>query len=315
MYDKVKLFIDRCDIGEQYPNIASLLDEAIEQTDLKTGEVKTYGGMDGLKVSVFVSGLSIVGSLPKFLYGGSNIYPLDRHTTAQAIEKLGDALHIKADGARVVGIEFGSTFLMRHGITEYLARLGDMPKLSRCHFEQATLYYRGVGKQHPKVFAFYDKRADAETKGMECPDGLRGANLLRYEMRLSGRLPQQLKVPMVTASTLYDNSFYRLMVNLYQDSYFSISKLNQVKTNIMSEIKTVRDAYDVFVARLISQSDHNQIRGFLDELKEAGVFADRKNYTRLKNKIQEVATKADITVSDELIRELDDEIRNCGAYV
>lgn len=83
----------------------------------------------------------------------------------------------------------------------------------------------------------------------------------------------------------------------------------------MSEIKTVTDAFNVFVARLISQTGQTQIGGFLDELKEAGVFDDRKSYTRLKNKLQEVATKANITVSDELMRELNDEIKNCGAYV
>lgn len=83
----------------------------------------------------------------------------------------------------------------------------------------------------------------------------------------------------------------------------------------MSEIKTVRDAFNVFVARLINQSDQTQIGDFLDELKEAGVFDDRKNYTRLKNKIQEVATNANITISDELMRELDDEIKNCGDYL
>ena len=71
----------------------------------------------------------------------------------------------------------------------------------------------------------------------------------------------------------------------------------------------------MFVARLISQTDQSQIGGFLDELKEAEVFDDRKYYTRLKNKIQEISTKANITVSDELMRELDDEITNCGAYV
>ena len=35
----------------------------------------------------------------------------------------------------------------------------------------------------------------------------------------------------------------------------------------------------------------------------------------MKRKIKEVATKADITISDELIRELDDDVKNCGAYV
>ena len=83
----------------------------------------------------------------------------------------------------------------------------------------------------------------------------------------------------------------------------------------MSEIKTPTDAFNVLVARLISQTEQSQIEGFLDELKQAGVFADRKNYSRLKAKIQEVAHKSNITISDDLIKELDDEIKNSGAYV
>ena len=100
MYDKVKLWLDRCDIGEQYPKISQYLDEAREQTDLKTGEVRTFGSLQGLKVSLYVGGISIVGSLPKYLYG-SNIYPLDRQTTQEALRKVADALHISLDEAKV----------------------------------------------------------------------------------------------------------------------------------------------------------------------------------------------------------------------
>lgn len=315
MYDKVRFWMDRAIVGEQYPTIANYLDEASEQVSLQTGEIKTFGNLEGLKVSIFVGGVSVVGSLPKYLYGGSNVYPLDRHACTKAIEKIGDALHMNFGAAKVTELEFGTNFLMMHQVPEYLARLGDMPRLSRYHFEPSTLYYKGTGKQRPKVFAFYDKIAEAEKKGLSYPEDMKAANLLRYEMRLNSRLPQQLGVPEVRASTLSEIPFYRMMVRRYQDSYFSISKQNQLKTNIMSEIKTVSDAFDVFVARLISQTDQTQIGGFLDELKEAGVFSDRKNYSRLKRKIQEVATKANITVSDELIRELDDEVKNCGAYI
>ena len=314
MYDKVKLWIDRTIVGEQFPTIVNYLDGANTQINHQTGEVRTYGSLEGLKVSIFVGGLYVVGSLAKYLYG-SNVYSLDRHTTTQAVEKLSDALHLQADEAMVTGVEFGTNFLMMHQVQEYLAKLGDMPRLGRYHFEPSTLYYKGTGKQQPKVFAFYDKIADAKNKGAIYPNNLNGANLLRYEMRLNGRLPHQLRVPEVKASTLYQTPFYKMMVKRYQDSYFSITKLNQIKTNVMSEIKTVSDAFNVFVARLISQTDQTQIGGFLDELKEAAVFEDRKNYSRLKKKIQEVATKANITVSDELMRELDDEVRNCGAYV
>ena len=311
MYDKVKLWAMR---SSGMPDVSQFLTRAKEQTDTQTGEVCTFGSLEGLKVSIYTGGISIIGSLPKFLYQ-NNIYPLDRHSTAQAIEKLSDSLHLPMADAKVTGLEFGRAFVMMHPVESYLSKLGDMPKLLRYHFDVGTLYYKPRGRQQPKMFAFYDKKADAAAKGMVLPAGFENANLLKYEMRLSGRLPQQIKVPDVTASTLSEKSFYRLMVKRYQESYFAISKLNQVKTNVMSEIKTVSDAYDVFVARLINQSDQTQIAAFMEEMKGAKVFEDRKSYTRLKKKIQEVATKAGVTVSDELIKELDDEIKNVGAYI
>lgn len=314
MYDKVKLWMDRAIVGDEYTTIANYLDNARQETDLQTGEVKTFGSLEGLKVSVFAGGLSVIGSMCKYL-NGSNVYTLNRHTTAQAVEKLSDALHIQAGEAKVTGLEYGANFLMKHPISDYLTKLGNMPRLERVQATSNSIRYEGKGKQQPKVFAFYDKIADATAKGMDYPSDLQGANLLRYEIRLNGRIAKQIGVPEVTASTLYDIRFYRMMLKRYQDSYFSISKLNQIKTDVMSEIKTVSDAFNVLVARLLSNSNQNQIEGFLDELKQAGVFDDRKNYSRLKKKIQEISTKANITISDELIRELDDEVKNCGAYV
>lgn len=311
MYDKLKLWAART---RATPDVSKFLDRAKDQIDHATGEVCTFGSLEGLKVSIYIGGISIIGSLAKYLYP-NNIYPLDRHTTAQAIERLSDSLHISVDDAKVTGLEFGTQFVMAHPVENYLSKLGDMPKLLRYHFDVGTLYYKPKGKQQPKVFAFYDKKADAVAKDMALPVGFDEANLLKYEMRINGRLPQQLGVPEVTAATLSEKPFYRLMVKRYQESYFAISKNNQIKTDVMDEIKTVSDAFDVFVARLISQSDQTQIAGFLEELKEAKVFDDRNNYSRLKKKIQSIASKAGVTVSDELIKELDDEIKNVGAYM
>lgn len=310
MYDKLKIWAAR---SRATPDIGKFLDNAKDQIDHATGEIRTFGSLDGLKVSVFTGGISIIGSLSKYLYS-NNIYPLDRHSTAEAVEKLSDNLHLNISDAKITGLEFGTQFVMRHKPEDYIRKLGEMPRLQRYHFEVGTLYYKPRGKQQPKVFVFYDKKADAVAKGMTLPDGLSDANLLKYEMRFNQRLPQQLGVPEVTALTLSDKEFYRQMVRRYQDCYFSISKQNQVKTNIMNEIKTVSDAYDVLVARLINQSDQTLITAYLEELKEAKTFEDRKSYTRLKKKIQDVAVKADLG-SDELVKELDNEIKNVGAYV
>lgn len=58
----------------------------------------------------------------------------------------------------------------------------------------------------------------------------------------------------------------------------------------MAQIKTVADAVDLFAARLMA-SNPKMTAGFVDELKAARVFSDRKYYTRLKNKLQEITSK------------------------
>ena len=316
MYDKVKFFVDRSIIGSQYTNITNHLEKAKVETDQTTGETRTKGTMNGLSIGVLGGGEFVEGSLPKYHYG-SNIYPLDREGTKECIEMIGDTLGINMSGADVVGIEFGTTFMMQYKVSAYLAKLGEMSRLQRYNFNADTLYYKGSGKVQPRVYTFYDKLADCKAKHLPYPIDFEDKNLLRYEMRLKGRLAYQLGVPEVKASTLYDRQFYRELVRRYQDSYFSISKINELNPNAMKEIKNVSDAFNIFVARLLSQTEQpqRQIDTFINEIKAAGVFEDKKYYTRLKDKLNDIVTKDNITISNELIKELDDAIKNCGAYV
>ena len=314
MYDKIKLWMNGIfDVARQ-DVLASCLADVTTQIKHGTGEVRTYGRLGGLKVAFYAGGLCIEGSLPKYLYGGSNVYPLDRHTTADVVTKISDDLHLDISAADVRSLEFGTIFPMKHRVSDYLDRLGDMPRLVRSFYASTTpsLYYTGNGRRQTKVFTFYDKGAEAKAKRMDCPTSLE--NLLRYEMRLNGYLCRQLREPEVKASTLYKLSFYSNVMRLYQESYYSIKKMRQMKTGAISEIQSVGDAYDILFSRLLRQNPA-EADEFINELKRAGVFKDRKYYTRLKYKLQSVANKTGISVTDELIRELDNDIRNCGAYV
>ena len=71
MYDRVEMWV--MGYGQ---DIGAYLDRAREQTDLITGEVCTFGSLDGMKISIFPGGVSIIGSLAKYFYP-NNIYPLD----------------------------------------------------------------------------------------------------------------------------------------------------------------------------------------------------------------------------------------------
>lgn len=315
MYDKIKLFVQR---NSGTTDISGYLDEAKEQTDIRTGEVNVFGSLEGLKVCMYVGGYSIIGSLAKYMYQ-NNIYPLDRHTTAQAIEKLSDSLHLDLKEADVTGVEFGTQFLMKKPPQVYINKLGDMPRRKRLLCAESTLYYTGTGSQQrqrqKQVLCFYDKKADAAAKGLIMPQGFERSNLLRYELRLNGRIPHQTGRHTVTASTLSDREFYRQLVTMWEDNYFSISKLNGVKQNVMNEIKSVKDAKDVLFARLLSQSGKDVITDYLEELKQNNVFKDSKYYTRTKNALLEIGNNPKMAVSDEDIKELDNEVKNVGAYI
>ena len=82
----------------------------------------------------------------------------------------------------------------------------------------------------------------------------------------------------------------------------------------MSDIETVGDAFNVFVARLMSKNPE-EAADFMSELKRADVFSDRKCYTRLKNMMKEFGANSDICNVEELVSELDNDMLNCGAYV
>lgn len=314
MYDKVKFWINREDMAGAFSAVPNLLTKATEQTDRETGEFKVFGSLDALKVSIFCSGISIIGSLSKYYYPNS-IYPLDRHTTKQAIVKLSDALRCDMNKANVTGLEFGSVLLLSHPVHEYLARLGAMPyPFCRYHFEPGTLYYRTRAKEQPITCAFYDKILEAKKSGLSIPTGFESQNLLKYEIRFNRRLPKLLNVAQVKASTLTDKYFYRMLLENWKESYFKINRQTKIKTEIMCDIQTVSDAYSVFVARLLAGTNKSVVEDFLQELKGSKVFRNRSDYNRLKNKIRDVSTKAGLVVSDELVKELDDAVKNAAAF-
>ena len=313
MYDKIVIWKSR--IGDEYPHLVTLLEDAKEQTDLQTGEIKTYGSLQGMKVGIYPTAIRIEGSIAKFLYDGGNLIPLNRHTTEEAVKKLSEALQINLEDARVSSLEFGANFVMRYKPSEYLKRMGELPRRQRYTFNVDTLYYRRKGKEQPDTFCLYDKISDAKAKGMPIPQGFEDKNILRVELRLNGSLAKQMGVAEVAASTLYDRQFYAKIRNRFINTYFSITKINKLNTHFMSEIKTPKDAVDGFLGLMLSKAGQGmqEIDAYLEELKANQVFSERINYKRTRDALYKAASKAKLSSKDELVAELDDCFINLKA--
>ena len=313
MYDKIVIWKSR--MRDEYPHLLTLLEDAKEQTDLETGEIKTYGSLQGMRVGIYPTAIRIEGSLPKFLYEGGNVIPLTRHTTEEAVKKLSEALQINLEDARVSSLEFGANFVMRYKPSEYLKRMGELPRRKRYTFNVDTLYYRRKGKEQPDTFCLYDKISDAKAKGMPIPQGFEDKNLLRVELRLNGSIAKQMEVAEVEASTLYDRQFYSKIRGRFINTYFSITKINKLNANFMESIKTPKDAVDGFLGLMLSKAGQGmqEIDAYLEELKANQVFSERINYKRTRDALYKAASKAKLSSKDELVAELDDCFLNLKA--
>ena len=220
-YDRLKLWLDKSKCGDGADEVSSHLKNVRDECDRDTGVLTQYGKIGSMRVRIFSSGFSFLGSLPKF-YLGDNMHGLSLQDTARAFEKLSDELHIKMDDARVTLIEFGCNFIMDNSVSDYLYRLGTIPRMSRHTYEDESLCY--MQKSKNKEIAFYDKIKEAESKHTRIPEEFAGKNLLRYEIRNKGRLSHVFNVPEVTVSTLKQEGFYREVWQRYKDTYKSIQK-------------------------------------------------------------------------------------------
>ena len=304
MIDKIKLSLPRC---RDMPDISGYLDNGNESSNVKTGEVSVFGNVENIKVMQYFGGYSIQGSLPKFLYG-NNVCQLTRKEVGQAIEKLSDRLHLPLNDARVTSIEVGANICLTKQHTAYTRLLGDMPRMQRVSMAD-SLYYQGSGEVHPRQYYFYDKVAEVRKSGGTMPQGLEAANMMRYEMRLNGRLPFQLSIPEFKGSTLQDREVYQELINRWLNGYLSINKLVNMEDEHLKKGMSVKEAQEVFIAQQIAKGGSSMIDEFIAKLKQNECFDNRLYYNRVKSNLQKLASKTKLSVDNGDIEELTAKVK------
>ncbi len=304
MIDNIKLSLPRC---RDMPDISGYLDNGNENCSMKTGEVSVYGNVENIKVTQYFGGYSIQGSLPKFLYG-NNVCQLTRKEVGLAIEKLSDRLHLPLDDADITKIEVGANICLAKQHTAYTRLLGDMPRMQRVSMAD-SLYYQGSGRVYPRQYYFYDKVAEVKKHGGTMPQGLEAANMMRYEMRLNGRLPFQLSIPEFKGSTLQDRVVYQELINRWLNGYLSIHKLVNMEDEHLKKGMSVKEAQEVFIAQQIAKGGSSMIDEFIAKLKQNECFDNRLYYNRVKSNLQKLASKTKLSVDNGDIEELTAKVK------
>lgn len=311
MFDKLTLNYE-WDGGDFSPSLGNL-EVAWESRDSRTGEERTDGYIMGMRVSVWPERkrMRIEGSIAKFLFH-ENVTMLTRETTQEALENLGEALGIDIGKARVSTLEFGVNIVVQREPWQYMQRLGEMPRRERIEYSRNTLYYGRKGREQPDEVKIYDKVREAKKKanrGMQIPVEWRGKNILRFELALNSRLPQQLGVLELTASSIYSYEVWEKLKAMLLEKYQSIGKIRKNGMDTR-KIKTPKDAVDGFLTFLGADVD---LAGRVDEyiglLNANNTFSDRKYYTRTRCALKRDVSKLRVLASDGLIEELDAAMR------
>lgn len=308
MYDKVRFIVYRTHGKDEFSYLSQLLDNPTRLIDEATGEVGCLNGYKrNMRVREYLWGLSIEGSLNKWLHEGSNLFELSLSDAGQAIEDISEALHTDLSQANITGLEVGTNIVLQNTVSRYFKMLGEMPRRVRDPLSRTSLYYNRKGSRNLDQFIFYDKIAEAKKDKISIPQSLDGVNLMRVELRYNGSLSKQLGRQYVTGATLLEHSFYADLKSRLIEKYNSIQKIETINIEDMTNIKKPTDAAKIFFSILFAKSGDGQqaIEDYLNQLKDKKVFKDRNDYLRTKKQITRIIQSATISDGDPLRAELD----------
>ena len=308
MYDSVGLWIEKDMVGNyDLPTIANRLNE-ISKHESKYG-FNISGALKNLKVSIYETGVSVKGSIAKF-HLNDNLQTLTRSGTNEAIEHLSDALGLPMDKAKVTAIDLATHFIMKYPPNYYYPFLGDKKYYTRLQASTDTLYYN----TKPKQLIFYDKSLEATAKKVEIPTIYQNVNLLRYEIRHKGRLNKQFNIFEVTGATLSNEKFYMDIMNRWVKEYMNIQKIQRFTLQNVGNMKTPNDAIEMIFGMLLLKTGQSEIDFIINDLKTKNAFSDPKYYSRVKAKIKDIMNKPEITEKSDLIKELDQNVKQIIQY-
>jgi len=308
MYDSVNIWL-----GSEQAGIESLSAFAESRlTDLTEivrpdGQVILTGHMQNYKASVSQAGISLKGSLAKY-YLGDNIQTLTRSDSQKAIEKMQDETLLPIDQAKVTRFDIAANLLMRHEPKVYYPYLGDCQYYKRSLLPDSVYYSNGQ-----RVKLFYNKAAEAKKQGLRLPEVATGYNILRYELRFTGRLTKQFNRAEITVSTLTDEKFYIDAVSRWVHEYKSISKKRDLDINY-DNMKSPKDFNRWLQLYAVNSIGQDRLMMAIDEMRSRQTFDKPEYYSRLKKELKQLCNDPDRSTSSELVTELDKKVSQVSKH-
>lgn len=302
MYDTIKIYLDRI-TSIDFDELTNLK----EQINQATGEIKVYGMLRNLKVSINGDSVFFEGSLSKFYYG-NNIEQLTINDTKRAFELISELLKIpfeQIELACLFRLDIAFNLLLNESPNNYLDCFGDLSRYKKVTYERSGLYYN----QSNKKLLFYDKLKEMNNKREFIPNNYLDENILRIELRFMKRLYTAFKQKKILVKDLYSESFYNKAVNILDNLFNKIERkqVNKLSNEILNNINAKNFTNYLANEQLKVLGIENTIK--LIEQAQNNKNIDSVQAHRIKKKIKEISCLPNFTEQSLLIKEIDTKFK------
>lgn len=198
--------------------------------------VRHTGRLRNLRVLVTPHGTRVTGSVARYI-NGTTLSPFDPAAVGPALDEIEGTLGLpegELHYGRVSRVDVGANLALDRPVAEYLASMEAPQRHQRAAFGDESLYFQNTLRQ----LVFYDKVEEARGRGV--PEHLADANVLRYELRLTSKVQQQVGQPVV-AGLLADADFYRRLADLWLQHFERVGFKRVLRIDRPATVPELRD--------------------------------------------------------------------------
>jgi len=280
-----------------------LLLSSYKEYEDKAGRVYVKGKLGNLTIKINEEGVSIIGSIPKFMYG-NNFQVAHRKAIYQFCEKCSDLLHLNIGKGKLYRMDIGMNLHTIHKPTLYYPYLGNLNRFKRLEQPDSIRY-----ENKWRVLVVYDKQKQTMESRQKVPQAYWGMNILRMECRLPNTKSIKKHFPFAhQLGELWEKRVFDLMENSFKYIYYQINKVRAIK------IDRAKVTTDNAFARQLQAIGMDHLGGYdktlslAKEIKQAGYFNCDKSYQRVRTRLKSLQLDYQESYPNEFIQELDTKV-------
>lgn len=300
-YDKitVKYFFPNKEFALAYQKfILHFLSNSHYKQDTEIGKQQIDGYYNGIWVNVTDSYILMKGSVAKSMFG-NNYYAFSLTDLKKWIDSIDNVFALKVSEAPVTSMEFSGNIFTDEKPENYFKILGSSgrnkqwQKFSSKYFEGA---YRNI--------IIYDKVKElkSDRQQQELAEEISEKNVFRFEVRYLKKLSKQLGRNVILKD-LYDDEFFRQMIELYRQEYVRIHKNNFVQPTLAT--MRSNDGKDYLLSYLVAEKGVDEVNEIVRQMKSKFTPVEHSRFKTALKKLKYLSEPSPLlTELDTKINEL-----------